>query len=261
MAMSYVSRSVFSILPLYTVAIYLFLYLPIMVLILFSFNASGSSYQWAGFTMHWYYELLSSHELWHVLKNTLIVATVSASLSVIMSVLFVYYGNMIGLIRFMPLFLGVVALPDIIIAVSLLTLFMAWYVNLGFITLIIGHTLLGLGFAVPLIATRFQVLDNYLLEAAMDLGATPMQALYLVIIPLLFPSLVTAFLLVFMVSLDDFLISFFCSSSSTQTLSLYVFSLIRSGSSPLINALSTLILAISSLFVLLYLLFQHKGKT
>lgn len=249
------------ILPLYTLAVYLFLYLPILVLILFSFNASGSSYRWACFTMHWYYELLSSSELFHVLKNTLIVSTVSAVLSVIMSLLFVYYGSMLSLLRLIPLFLGVVALPDIMIAVSLLTLFMAWHVNLGFITLIVGHTLLGLGFAVPLIATRFQVIDRYLLEAAMDLGATQGQTLLRVVIPLLFPSLITAFLLVFMVSLDDFLIAFFCSSSSTQTLSLYVFSLIRSGSSPLINALSTLILAASSLFVLIYLLLQHKGKS
>jgi len=255
------NRTIPYLLPLYTVAIYLFLYLPILVLILFSFNASGSSYQWNGFTMHWYYELLSSHELWHVLKNTVIVASMSAALSVIMSILFVYYGSMLGLLRCMPLFLGVVALPDIMIAVSLLTLFMAWNVNLGFITLIVGHTLLGLGFAVPLIATRFGVLDRYLLEAAMDLGATQGQILLRVIIPLLFPSLITAFLLVFMVSLDDFLIAFFCSSSSTQTLSLYVFSLIRSGSSPLINALSTLILAASSLLVLIYLLLQHKGKS
>lgn len=249
------------VLPFYTFAVYLFLYLPILVLILFSFNTSGSSYRWAGFTMHWYAELLSSSELWHVLKNTFIVSIVSATLSVIMSMLFVYYGSMLGLLRLIPLFLGVVALPDIIIAVSLLTLFISWHVNLGFITLIVGHTLLGLGFAVPLIATRFQVIDRYLLEAAMDLGATQGQTLLRVVIPLLFPSLITAFLLVFMVSLDDFLIAFFCSSSSTQTLSLYVFSLIRSGSSPLINALSTLILVASSLFVLLYLLLQNKGKS
>lgn len=247
-------------LPFYAILVYLFLYLPIMVLILFSFNDSGSSYRWTSFTMKWYYQLLSSHELWHVLKNSVLVASVAASLSVLMSMLYVYYGTMVGLTRYMSLFLGVVALPDIIIAVSLLMFFMAWYVDLGFITLIIGHTLLGLGFAVPLIATRFQVISNTLIEAAMDLGATPAQTLCRIIIPLLFPSLLTAFLLVFMVSLDDFLISFFCSSSSTQTLSLYVFSLIRSGSSPLINALSTLILVASSFLVLGYLILQHKDE-
>lgn len=248
------------LLPCYTFGVYLFLYLPIIVLIIFSCNAAGARYQWTGFTTQWYYQLLNSYELWHVCKNSLYIASISAFLSVLMGLCFVYYGTALGLAFTMPLFFGVVALPDIIIAVGLLNLFVISHTQLGFVTLIVGHTLLGLGFAVPIIATRMQVLDRHLVEAAMDLGATQNQILSLVIFPLLLPSLLAAYLLVFMISLDDFLIAFFCSDSSTQTLSLYVFSLIRSGSSGLINALSTLILAISSLFVLLYLLFQREGE-
>ena len=115
-----------------------------------------------------------------------------------------------------------------------------------------GHTLLGLGYVVPILHSRFQELDKRYMEASLDLGATESQTIAWVIIPLLLPSLLAAALLVFVLSFDDFLISFFCSGGSTQTLPIYIFVMIRSGATPMINALSTILLVVSSLLVLIF---------
>ena len=239
-------------LPMWASFVYLFLYTPIAILVVFSFNSSGSMHEWGGFTLKWYVELFRSPEIWRALQNTFLVASVSVLLSLVMGVLFVYWGGRYRLDKFTGLFYAGVALPEIVIAVSLLSFFSFFSVPLGLTTLIAGHTLLGLGFVIPIIRTRYLELDYSLTEASLDLGASEVQTFFKIILPLLAPALVAGGLLVFILSLDDFLISFFCSGATAQTLSLYIFGLIRLGVSPVINALSTLMLAASSLLVLIF---------
>lgn len=231
-------------------SVYFFLYLPIFVVILFSFNNATYPYVWNGFTTHWYQELWYSVEVWDALQNSLIVASSTVMLSLTMGVLVVWYGSQTSLSRFLSIFYGTLAAPEIVLAVGLLTLFATLSVELGFISLIASHTLLGLGYVVPMVDAAFQELNKSLTEASLDLGATRHQTFFKIILPLLMPTLFAAGLLVFIVSLDDFLISFFCSGSSAQTLPMYIFSMIRSGSTPIVNALSTIMLVVSSLLVL-----------
>jgi len=237
-------------LPISVGLVYFFLYIPIIVVIVFSFNDAHYAYVWRGFTTRWYYELWHSAEVWDALTNSLIVACSAVVLSLTMGVLVVWHGSHTALARLFPLFYGTLAAPEIVLAVGLLTLFSALDVELGFTSLIAAHTLLGLGYVVPMVHARFSNLDKTLTEASLDLGATRGQTFFKVILPLLFPSLFAAGLLVFIISLDDFLISFFCSGATAQTLPMYIFSMIRAGSTPVVNALSTVMLVVSSIFVL-----------
>lgn len=239
------------LLPLCVLVVYFFLYIPIAVLILFSFNKSPVPYRWDGFSLYWYTELFRSVEIWQALKNSLIVAGSAVCLSLIMSVLLVFYGTR-WLRTWLVLFYGSLAAPEIVVAVGLLSLFSLCPVPFGLTTLIAGHTLIGLGYVVPIIYARFAELEYHLTEAALDLGATQSQIFFTIIVPLLKPALFASALLVFIISFDDFIIAFFCSGEATQTLPLYIFSVIRSGATPVVNALSTLLLCISSVIVVLF---------
>lgn len=233
-------------------AAYVFLYMPIIILILFSFNNSLFPYEWKGFTLRWYAALWESTEVWDALKNSVIVALSAVFLSVTLGVSVVYYSSRSWLARLLILFYGTLAVPEIVIAAGLLSVFIGMYVPLGLTTLIVAHTLIGLGYVIPLVHTRFAELNYALTEASLDLGATRTQTFFAVILPLLSPVIIAASLLVFIISLDDFLIAFFCSGATTQTLPMYIFSMIRSGATPTVNALSTLLLLISSLLVMIF---------
>ncbi len=238
--------------PLYIMTIFCFIYIPIAVLILFSFNDSAFPYIWKGFTLRWYRELWSSHEVWDALQNSLIVAFSTVVLSLTMGVLMVLYGARSFLSRLLFLFYGSLAVPEVVLAVGLLSFFSLGMVPFGLTTLIAAHTLVGLGYVVPIVQAQYQELDYSLIEASMDLGATRAQTYRRVIIPLLSPALFASALLVFIISFDDFVLSFFCSGASTQTLPMYIFSVIRSGTTPVVNALSTMLLVISGLLVVLF---------
>lgn len=239
-------------LPVLAVAAYLFLYIPIIILIIFSFNKSDLPLVWEGFSWQWYIALWNSPDMWHALKNSLIVALCSVALSIVLGLFFVFYGSRNFLGKLLVMFYASLAMPEIVLAVGLLSLFSFFSVPLSLTTLIAGHTLIGLGYVVPILHSRFQELDKRYMEASLDLGATETQTLGLVIIPLMLQSLLAAALLVFVLSFDDFLISFFCSGGSTQTLPIYIFVMIRSGATPMINALSTILLVVSSLLVLIF---------
>lgn len=240
------------LLPLFVVLIYLFLYVPIFVLIVFSFNAGASTSVWSGFSLRWYYELFHSVDILNAFKNSLIVAASSTLLSVCMGVMFVYYSSKNKLRKLLILFYANLAAPEIVLAVGLLTIFSFFMMPLGLTSLIAGHALLGLGYVIPVIQTRFEDIDYRYTEASLDLGASQTQTLLRVILPLLFPALLASALLAFTISLDDFVISFFIAGGSTQTLPMYIFSIIRSGASPIVNAVSTILLVFSSVAVLVY---------
>lgn len=237
--------------PIFVILTYVFLYLPIFILILFSFNDSSVSIEWTGFSFRWYYKLFDSPEIWSALRVSLIVAISSTLISLLLGTLFVISGRWIKIDVLASLFNTSVILPDIILAVSVLSIFAFLRIPLGYGSLIVGHTIIGLGFVIPIVKSRFHELDPELTEASLDLGAGYIQTFLRVILPLLTPSLVASGLLVFTLSLDDFLISFFCSSPTVQTLSVYVYSMIKTWVDPTINAVSTLLLLVSSILVLL----------
>lgn len=240
------------ILPLWVALTYLFLYIPLFVLTIFSFNNQMFPYQWVGFTWKWYQELLISSEILHATKNSLIVGCIAVVLSLTLSLLFVIWTTRNKHAGLMAIFYPNLVVPEIILAVGLLSFFIFFNVPFGLVTLIVGHTLLGLGYAIPIIYQRFQSLDQRMIEASLSLGATHRQTFFKIVLPLLTPALVAAGLLVFILSLDDFLIAFFCAGSTAQTLSLYIFSMIRSGVSPVVNALATVMLLVSSLLVMIF---------
>ena len=231
--------------------VYSFLYLPIMVLIAFSFNSSSSNYSWNGFTLDWYYQLFNSTEIWDPFCNSMIIGLSAVFLSVLFGLMFIWGLNWRHS-KIFALFYSAMLLPDIVIAVGLLIIFSFFSVPLGLTTLIAGHTLLGLGFAIPLLYSRYQELDYQIIEASLDLGASNWQTFIKVVIPFLMPAILSSMLSVFVLSLDDFLVSFFCAGSTSKTLSLYIYAMVRAGVSPLINALSTVMLIGSSILVLIF---------
>lgn len=232
---------------------YLFLYVPIIVLLVFSFNSESFPAPWKEFSLKWYRELFHSVYLWESFINSLIVAASSTIISVVMGIFLIFYaaqGGRIG--NFLSLFYGNVVIPETVLAVSLLGFFTLMSIPLGLATLVLAHTVLGLGFVIPIVYAKFLELDHRLTEASLVLGASPIQTFFKVILPLLRPSLISTGLLVFIISFDDFILAYFCAGSTSQTLSLYIMSMLRSGVSPVVNALSAVLLALSTLFAVIF---------
>jgi spermidine/putrescine transport system permease protein len=238
--------------PMLVSCVYLFLYIPIIVLIIFSFNGGAYSIDWTGFSTRWYSALFHSSEAAIALINSVIVAFFSVILSVTLGSSYVFYASFSGL-RFFSLFFYLsLAIPEIVVAAGLLSMFVVCGVPFGLITLITAHTILGLGYVIPIVGARLQELDTRLVEASYDLGATKSQTFWYIVLPFLAPSILAASLLVFIISLDDFILSFFCAGPSTQTLPVYLFSLIRAGASPMVNVISTLMLIVSACIIALF---------
>lgn len=247
-----------ALLPSLVGVVYSFLYIPIIILVIFSFSkTSGLGFSWGGFTWQWYKILFYSKEVGTVLKNSLIVAFSTVFLSLILGVT-LSWGFYRKKSKIFSLFYSTILIPEIVISVGLLSMFVLLSVPLGLNTLIVGHTLLGLGFVLPIIHVRFKELDYRLIEASLDLGANIFQTFFKVVLPFLVPAIVSSGLLVFIISLDDFIISFFCSSSDSQTLPLYIFSSIRTGISPIISALSTSMFFVSLILVTVFILVSTK---
>lgn len=239
---------------------YLFLYAPVAVLVTYSFNSKSFPAPWASFTMHWYSELFKSSELWSALSNSLIIAIASTLISLAMGVMLIFYrssGGRVG--KFLSLYYGNLIIPETVLAVGLIGYFTMLSVPLGMPTLIAAHTVLGLGFVIPVLYTRYLSIDTRLTEASLDLGASPLQTFFKVILPLLRPSMIATGLLVFIISFDDFILSYFCAGSSVTTLSLYLLALIRTGLTPVVNALSTILILLSCGLVALF--FSPKIRT
>lgn len=243
------------------VGTYLFLYIPIIVLIAFSFNNAPFPATWSGFTLDWYYELFASPHLWKAFAHSLYVAATSTFLSIMLGLLLIFssvQGSHLG--KAIVLFYGNLVIPEIVLAVGLLSFFVFFSIPLSLFTLVIAHTVLGLGFVVPIVYARFSEIDYRLIEASLDLGASMRQTFFKIILPLLAPAIFAAALLVFVLSFDDFVLAYFCAGSSVQTLSLYLLAMLRSGISPVANALSTILLVLSSILVLLFCLLNTKTR-
>lgn len=240
---------------------YLFLYVPIMILIIFSFNSKSFPAPWDHFTLNWYQELFSTKEIWTSFTYSLTIASLSSFLSLGMGVFLIFFRDTGGEIRkAIPFFYGNLIIPETMLALSLLSYFTFFKIELGMATLVIAHTVLGLGFVIPILYTRYLQLDPKLKEASQVLGASRSQTFFKITLPLLRPTLIATGLLIFILSFDDFILSYFCAGTSVQTLSLYLLSMLRSGISPIVNALSTVLLFLSSIFVMFFFSPKIRSK-
>ncbi len=233
---------------LYLILVMLFLYVPIFVLIVFSFNESKSRSVFSGFTLDWYIRLFNNDIIISSLVNTIIIAILTSIISTILGTLAAIGINsmkkfpkaVIMNITNMP-----IINPEIVTGVSLMLLFVffAARMNLefGFMTLLIAHITFDVPYVILNIMPKFKQMDPHLYEAAQDLGCSPFQAFKKVILPEIMPGIVSGFLIAFTYSLDDFVISYFTSGSTSQTLPITIYSMTRRKISPEINALSTLI--------------------
>jgi spermidine/putrescine transport system permease protein len=239
---------------------FVFLYTPILVLFVFSFNSKPFPAPWDSFTFSWYQELFNSEDLWRSFKNSLIVASSSTTLSITMGILLIFLRASGGRIsKFIPLFYGTLIIPETVLAVSLLSFFSIFHVPLGLPTIVVSHAMLGLGFVIPIVYTRYLELDPKLQEASLILGASPRKTFFKITLPLLKPSLIATAVLIFIISFDDFIVTYFCSGTAFQTLSIYLFSTIRTGISPVVNALSVFLIGLTSLLIMYF--FSPKVKT
>lgn len=245
---------------IYTILIFIFLYAPIVVLIVFSFNNSKSRGSWNGFTLKWYIELFKNEEIMKALYYTIIIAVLSAIISTIIGTFAAigiynmnYLSKKVALnINYLP-----VLNPDIVTAVSLMTLYRFMNIQLGFLSMLLSHITFCIPYVILSVLPKLKQLNRHLAEAAMDLGATPFYALRKVIIPEIMPGIVTGALMAFTLSIDDFVISFFNTGSGVTNLSITVYSMARRGIKPEINALSSLMF----LTVLVLLLIINKRTT
>lgn len=249
------SRNPLRRLPLsvFVFLVYLFLYIPIIVLVVFSFNSKSFPAPWHSFTLNWYQELFNSKELWISFMNSLLVATISTFLSLFMGAFLIFFESFGGKIkRYIPLFYGTLVIPETVLAVGFIAYFALLNIPLGLTTLVISHTVIGLGFSIPILFIRYQSLDTRLREASLALGATPLQTFFRITLPLLRPTMIAAGLLIFVISFDDFILSYFCSGTHIQTLSIYLVNSLRFGISPVVNALSALLLLLTTVLAMIF---------
>ena len=227
----------------YLAFIFLFLYAPIAVLMIFSFNDSKSRVIWDGFTLNWYVELFQDPQILNSLKITMIVAVASAILSTIVGTAAAMGIHRMGR-RSKNVYLTLNNIPmstsDTIMGVTFMLLFAALSMEKGYLTLILAHTTFCIPYVVLSVMPKLRQLDKHTYEAALDLGATPRQALRQVILPEIMPGIITGAIMAFTISIDDFVVSYFTAGSDTQPLSVVIYSMTRRRISPEINAVSTI---------------------
>ncbi len=240
------------------------MYVPIVVLGFYSFNQSPYSASWQGFTLTWYQKLFSDERILSALKNSLIVAVSATAISAVLGTLMA-----VGLARYKfpgkGIYQGVAYLPliipDIAIAVATLVFLAAFAVPLSISTIIAAHVVFCLAYVGLVVSSRLTNLNPYLEEAALDLGATPLQAFTKVLLPQLTPAIVAGCLLAFILSLDDFLIASFTAGSGASTLPMEIFSRIRTGVKPDINALSVILIAVSAVIAFIAEFVRMSGES
>ncbi len=224
--------------------VFIFLYAPVLLLIIFSFNKAKSRSLWGGFTLDWYVKLFENQDMISALQVTLIVALLSAlAATAIATITCIGLNSMRKSLRATLLNITYIpnGMPDLVTGIALMLLFFFTTIELGFVTLLLAHIAFNVPFAVLSIMPRLKQLDRNIFEAAQDLGATPRQAIFKVILPEISPAIVTAMILTFTLSIDDFVISYFTAGTQVSTLAIMIYSMARKRVNPQINALSTLL--------------------
>lgn len=237
-----------------TAAVLAFFYLPIVVLVANSFNPARFSSRWQGFSLVWYRRLFESPEVWQALKNTLIVAVAVTAISVVLGTLAAfalhrYAASRLQRVHYTLIYAPLVV-PEILMGIGLLMAFVAAGVPLGLVTIILAHVTFCVSFVAMTVLGRLQDFDFSVVEAARDLGAGWGRIVRRVLVPMLMPGIAAGALLAFTLSVDDFVITFFVAGPGATTLPLRIYSMIKFGAPPMINALSTLLLAVTVTAVL-----------
>ena len=231
-----------------------FLYIPILLLIIYSFNESKLVTVWGGFSTKWYAGLLQNEQLMDAAWITLRVGIVSATLATILGTLAAIVLTRLGTFRGKTLFSGLIfaplVMPEVITGLSLLLLFVALGLDRGFWTVVIAHATFSMCFAAVVVQSRLLDFDKSVEEAAMDLGATPVRTFFEVTLPIIAPAVISAWLLAFTLSLDDLVIASFTTGPGATTLPIKIYSQVRLGVTPEINAISTIMIAFVALGVL-----------
>lgn len=239
---------------------FFFLYLPIVALVIFSFNDSPIPNVWRGFTLKWYEALARDEEmlsgLWLSLKIALLTACGSVVLGTLAAFALVKYRRFKGRTLFSGMVSAPLVMPEVVVGLSLLLMLVSVQRALGFperglFTIWLGHLLLGMAYATVVVQARLQDLNPQLEEAAMDLGAKPHQVFWLVTLPMIAQSLLSAWLLTFTLSLDDVVLSAFLSGPGSTTMPLVIFSRARLGLNPSVNAVATVIVVVVAIGVVL----------
>ncbi|NEX19563.1 ABC transporter permease subunit [Thiorhodococcus mannitoliphagus] len=240
---------------------YAFLYVPILLLIFYSFNESRLVTVWSGFSVKWYGELLHNRQLLDAAWLSIRIAATNATVAVVLGTLaanaLVRHGRFRGRTGLELLLTAPLVMPDVIIGLSLLLLFVAlreligWPDGRGFTTITIAHITFSMAYVAVVVRSRLGQMDASLEEAAMDLGARPLGVYRQITLPLIAPALLSGWLLAFTLSLDDLVIASFVSGPGATTLPMVVYSSVRMGVSPQINALATLIVAVVTLAVVI----------
>jgi len=240
---------------------YAFLYVPILVLMVLSFNDSAMMTTWTGFSLRWYHELFADRALLEAARLSLIIAAFTATAAVVIGTWAGYVLARMGRFRGFALFVGLVSaplvIPEVVLGISLLLMFvelsdlLGWEGSNGAFTIWVGHVILSMAYVSVIIQSRVRDLDRSLEEAALDLGASPVKVFFQIVLPLIAPALVSAWLLAFTLSLDDVVVASFLTGPGHTTLPLEVFSRVRLGLKPEINALATLFMLLVAVFVLI----------
>ncbi|RTL03132.1 MAG: ABC transporter permease subunit [Neisseriaceae bacterium] len=227
------------------IAVYAFLYLPLAIVIIYSFNDSKLNAEWVGFTFKWYELLFNDGPMLQAAWNSLVIATATSFFATI-------FGTLAGLamhkykLRLLPvLVLTPLALPEILMGVSLLIFFVLLNMTLGMVSITLAHISFCIGFVAIVVRSRLAGMDESLVEAARDLGASPLDAFRLVTLPLIMPGVIAGALMAFTLSIDDFVITFFTAGAGASTLPLQIYSMIKIAVTPEVNAISTLLMLLT----------------
>ncbi|MEQ8541741.1 MAG: ABC transporter permease [Coleofasciculus sp. D1-CHI-01] len=248
---------------IFSLLMFFYMYLPILVLTFYSFNESAYSANWQGFTLKWYIKLFSDARVLKSLQNSLTVAFVAVVISAVIGTLMA-----VGLVRYQfmgkGLYRGVsylpLIIPDIAMAVATLVFLAVIGTPLSLWTIVAAHVVFCLAYIAFVVSSRISSLDPYLEEAALDLGATPFQAFIKVLLPELMPAIIAGCLISFVLSMDDFLIASFTAGTGSTTLPMEIFSRIRTGVKPDINALSVILIGASGAIAFVGEWLRYQGE-
>jgi putrescine transport system permease protein len=240
---------------------YAFLYIPLVSVIVYSFNNSRLATVWGGFSTRWYGELLKNDQVLDAAFLSLRIAVVTATLATILGTMagmaLARFGRFRGRTLFSGMITSPLVMPEVITGLSLLLLFVSlqqligWPAQRGFTTITIAHTTFALAYVTVVVQSRLAAMDESLEEAAMDLGGRPLRVVFDITLPLIAPAMIAGWLLAFTLSLDDLVIASFVSGPGGSTLPMVIFSKVRLGVTPDINALATLIIVVVSLGVVI----------
>ena len=240
-----------------------FLYLPIVILVIYSFNASRLVTVWGGWSTRWYIELINDHAMLESVGVTLRIALLSATAATVLGTLaaiaLVRFGRFRGRVLFSGMVYAPLVMPEVITGLSLLLLFVAINIDRGFWTIVIAHTTLTMCFVTVIVQSRLVSFDRSLEEAAMDLGCPPLRTFLTVTLPLIVPAIAAGWMLAFSLSLDDLVIASFTTGPGATTLPIRIYSEVRLGVKPEINAVCTLMIAIVAAGTVVSSLMAKRG--